>query len=65
VDVKFLPTFAASVPRLLFDPKMRAIPGYEYALSPDGKRFLINRAIEQPVVTPVTLVQNWAQGLGK
>ena len=65
VDVKFLPTFAASVPRLLFDPKMRAVPGYQYALSPDGKRFLINRAIEQPVVTPVTLVQNWTQGLGK
>jgi hypothetical protein len=27
------------------------------------ERFLINRAIEQPVVTPVTLVQAWAQGL--
>jgi len=65
VDVKLVPTFAASVPRLFFDPRLRAINGYQFAFAPDGKRLLINRAIEQPVVTPVTLVQNWTQGLGK
>ena len=65
VDVKIVPEFTASVPRLLFDPKLRQANGMHYDISPDGQRFLVNRAIEQPVVTPVTLVQNWTQGLGK
>jgi Tol biopolymer transport system component len=65
VDVKLQPVFTASVPRLLFDPKIRQLNGMQYALSPDGKRILVNRPIEQAVVTPVTLVQNWTQGLGK
>jgi Tol biopolymer transport system component len=63
VDVKTKPVFAASVPRLLFDPKIRQISGMQYALAPDGKRILVNRPIEQAVITPVTLVQNWTRGL--
>jgi Tol biopolymer transport system component len=63
VDVKFQPTFTASVPRQLVDPKIRQLNGMHYAISPDGQRILVNRSIEQPVVTPVTLVQNWTQGL--
>ena len=65
VGIKLTPVFTASVPRLIFDPKARQLAGMQYALSPDGKRVLVNRAIEQAVVTPVTLVQNWTQGLGK
>jgi len=65
VDVKTKPTFTASVPRLLCDPKMRQMNGMQYALAPDGKRILVNRPVEQPIVTPVTLVQNWTQGLGR
>jgi len=65
VDVKLKPVFIASVPRLLFDPKMRQLNGMQFALAPDAKRILVNRAVEQPVVTPVTLVQNWTQGLGR
>jgi Tol biopolymer transport system component len=65
VDVKLQPVFTASVPRPLFDPKIRQLSGMQYALAPDGKRILVNRPIEQAVVTPVTLVQNWTQGLGK
>jgi len=64
VDVKFTPQFTASVPRPLVDPKSRQLNGMQYAISPDGKRILANRAIEQPVVTPFTLVQNWTEGLG-
>jgi len=63
VDVKLKPSFTASVPRVLLDPKLRQINGMQYALAPDGKRILVNRPLEQPVVTPVTLVQNWTQGL--
>ena len=65
VTVKFMPAFTASVPRKLVDPKIRQMIGLQYALSPDGKRILINRSVEQAVSTPVTLVQNWTQGLGK
>ena len=65
VTVKFTPAFTASVPRKLVDPKIRQMIGLQYALSPDGKRILINRSVEQAVSTPVTLVQNWTQGLGK
>ncbi len=65
VSVKFSPAFTASVPRMLVDPKVRQIIGMHYALSPNAKRILVNRAVEQAVVTPVTLVQSWTQGLGR
>jgi len=64
VDVKLKPVFTASVPRLLFDPKLRQLNGMQFSLAPDAERILVNRAVEQPVVTPVTLVQNWTLGLG-
>jgi Tol biopolymer transport system component len=65
VTVKFTPAFTASVPRKLVDPRIRQMIANQYALSPDGKRILINRSVEQVASTPVTLVQNWTQGLGK
>ena len=65
VLVKFTPAFTASVPRKLVDPRIRPIIANQYALAPDGKRILINRSLEQAVAAPVTLVQNWTQGLGK
>ena len=65
VEVKTQPTFTASVPRLLCDPKLRQGIGMHYDFSADGSRLLVNRSVEQAVVTPVTLVQNWTQGLGK
>ncbi|HET7712338.1 MAG TPA: protein kinase [Thermoanaerobaculia bacterium] len=64
-DVKLTPEFTASVPRLLVDPNLRQLAGMQYAISADGKRILVNRAIEQSVVTPVTLVQNWTAALEK
>ena len=65
VTVKLTPAFTASVPRKLVDPKIRQMIANQYALSPDGKRILVNRSVEQAAATPVTLVQNWTQGLGK
>jgi hypothetical protein len=32
-------------------------------VTPDGRRFLVNQLIEQPVVDPLTLVQNWSSEL--
>ncbi|HVT03742.1 MAG TPA: protein kinase [Thermoanaerobaculia bacterium] len=65
VDIKLKPEFTASVPRLLIDPKIRQLFGMQYAISGDGNRILINRAIEQRAVEPVTLVQNWTEAMGK
>jgi dipeptidyl aminopeptidase/acylaminoacyl peptidase len=64
-DVRFDPEFSASVPRLYMNPGIRETIGYQYSVSDDGDRILVNRVIDRPVVTPVTLVQNWLEGLGK
>jgi serine/threonine protein kinase len=60
VDVESTSEFRASVPRPLVDARIRQIIGMHYAVSPDGARILVNRALEQAEVAPVTLVQNWA-----
>jgi len=65
VDVQVEPKFAPSVPRPLLDPRIRPLVAYEFDFSRDGNRVLVNRSIEQPVVVPVTLVQNWTQALEK
>jgi hypothetical protein len=36
-----------------------------FALARDGQRILVNQPVEQSVVAPVTLVQNWTVGLGE
>jgi eukaryotic-like serine/threonine-protein kinase len=45
----------------------RPAPGlrYQYDVSADGQRFLINTAPEQSASTPITVVVNWAAGLKK
>jgi len=44
----------------------RAFPGFPYDVSEDGKRLLINTALQQTTsTTPITLVQNWTAGLKK
>jgi len=65
VDVRMAPAFTASIPRLLVDPRVRQLNGAQYAISSDGNRILVNRAIQQSAVTPVTLVQNWTEALGQ
>jgi hypothetical protein len=65
VSIRRTPDFAASVPKILADPKLRQLVAMQYDLSPDGARILVNRALDQPVVTPVTLVQHWTEGLGQ
>jgi eukaryotic-like serine/threonine-protein kinase len=39
--------------------------GYQYDVTADGQRFLINWAGERSATAPLTLVQNWAEGLKK
>jgi len=39
--------------------------GYRYDVSPDGRRFLANMALEQTASTPITVVLNWTSLLKK
>jgi len=48
----------------LFALKVRVGPGYEYDVTADGKRFLVNSRIEG-TVTPITVVLNWTRKLQK
>ncbi len=65
VDVKLNPIFTASVPRLLFDPRLRQQPATQFVVAADGNRILVNRAIQQNAVVPLTIVQNWTATLGQ
>jgi serine/threonine protein kinase len=37
----------------------------EYVVSADGERFLVNRATEGSMTTPITVVANWTAALSK
>jgi hypothetical protein len=37
--------------------------GQQYDVTPDGLRFLVNQPLEQSLVEPLILVQNWAREL--
>jgi serine/threonine protein kinase/Tol biopolymer transport system component len=54
-------------PAALFSPRVVGgpLPGpfrQQYAVSPDGQRFLINTLTEEATSTPITLVLNWKPG---
>jgi Tol biopolymer transport system component/predicted Ser/Thr protein kinase len=72
VEVKTSPRFEAGIPRALFAPRITggigmAAPGSRYAVSRDGKRFVMNvlGQAEEPDAAPVTIVLNWTAGLKK
>lgn len=73
-------TFAAGVPQPLFAATTRSLMGSggltirgttgltrnQYAVAPDGKRFLLNQLATSELAPPsVTLVQNWTEKLRK
>jgi hypothetical protein len=37
---------------------------HQYDVSPDGQRFLINKAIQDPVDAPIHIIVNWPALLG-
>jgi hypothetical protein len=57
--------FEAGIPRPLFGNASTVIVstpvgnGVQYAVSKDGKRFLVNTLQQQPSTTPLTVVVNW------
>ena len=66
VPVTTTPTFSVGAAHLLFEGPFRVDgPFRGYDVSPDGQRFLMVRAVEQPParITQMVLVQNWFQEL--
>jgi Tol biopolymer transport system component len=59
-------TFAFGTPRALFETRIRKgedRPGNQYAVTSDGRRFLVNTVAGEGASSPVTLVLNWAADL--
>jgi hypothetical protein len=53
-------TFTHSQPQPMFEVRMP--PMSPFAISQDGKRFLVLNGIEPDVTTPITVVVNWDGG---
>ena len=53
--------FNAGSPESLFNANLPPVPGYPYAVTGDGRRFLVNAEVGAP--TSVIVVVNWAAGL--
>jgi hypothetical protein len=62
-DITLEPSFAAGIPTALFDLQRRGLQGQQWDVTPDGTRYLVNQLAEQPLVDPITLVQNWVADL--
>ena len=62
-------SFKASTPVELFATRIVQVPPatqrHQYAVSPDGQRFLINVPAENAAVSPITMVLNWNPGAKK
>lgn len=61
------PVFSGSTPRALFHVRVQA-PGIlatrnDYVVSADGRRFLVNKLIEDPAKGTITVAVNWAARL--
>jgi Tol biopolymer transport system component len=57
------PAFRAEAPRALFQAPVASFVGYQYAVTKDGQRFLVNTAVPTPL--PVTVVSDWTLTLKK
>jgi hypothetical protein len=63
VDVRTGPTFEADLAKPLFQTRMRqhisSTDCYNYDVSPDGQRFLINKDVGEVTAPSLTIVLNW------
>jgi Tol biopolymer transport system component len=60
-------TLEVGVPVPLFRTRIVGVdlPRAQYAVSPDGQRFLINVIADEATASPITIVQNWTAALKK
>ena len=66
VDVQTEPSFSPGRARLLFERPhyIRVVQGADYAVSPDGQRFLMIKAPEQEaILSQINVVLNWFEEL--
>jgi Tol biopolymer transport system component len=63
VAVETTPLFALSKPELLFEGRYWDSGFEDYDVAPDGERFLMIRAEEEPAPTRIHVVLNWAEEL--
>ena len=62
-------TFQPGAPKALFRASVLGGTGggpgssWRWDVSPDGKRFLVNNALEEEAAAPVTMVLNWGSAL--
>ena len=60
------PALASAAPRALFNSGLDPDPARDqYAVSPDGERFLLQLPAQDSAVAPVTVVLNWTAALRK
>ncbi len=59
------PGFEVGAVKPLFATHIAFAAGYQYDVSADGQRFLIDAAPEQAASPPITIVLDWAAGLKK
>jgi serine/threonine protein kinase len=58
--------FGAGTPKPLFRASIKSFDiGFQYDVSPDGSRFLINTLAEDAQTSSITVVQNWTAELKK
>ena len=62
-EVRLSPSFDSQVPTALFKVSLLESPDWQYDVSPDGTRILVNRISKGTVATPMTVVLDWAAGL--
>jgi hypothetical protein len=60
VDLNVGSTIEAGTPKALFQARL-AVSGVtdQYAVTGDGKRFLLAEPIESQTVPPITVITNW------
>src|SRR5262249_29262666 len=61
VDIKTEPEFEASLPKALFRTRMPSLTEARnhYAVTSDGKRFLVNMISQESASSPIVVVLNW------
>jgi Tol biopolymer transport system component len=64
VDITAGPKMSSGIPRVLFDTRLILNPLQDqYAVTPDGQRFLVLTPVTESTTTPITVVVNWTAGL--
>jgi serine/threonine protein kinase/Tol biopolymer transport system component len=57
-------TLESGTPRVLFDTKLSVDPSRDqFAVTPDGQRFLVQIPVAESEPTPITVLVNWPAGL--